>query len=100
MTRRKSTPVLDVSGVQVYEDDTEKEDNQEDKEEKDEKVVTGRMMFVSNVNSDFYENAKFFKIFASNESPGDGYEVVIVKRNTSANYERRNLNSILTFLKH
>ena len=50
MTGRKSTPVLDVSGVQVYEDDTEKDDNPEDKEEKDEKVVTGRMMFVSNVN--------------------------------------------------
>ena len=100
MTRRKSSPVLDVSGVQVYEDDIEKDDNHEDKEEEGGKVVTGRMMFVSNVNSDFYENAKFFKIFASNESPGDGYEVVIVKRNKSANCKRRNVNSIFRFIRN
>jgi hypothetical protein len=63
MTRRKSSPVLDVSGVQVYEDDTEKDDNHEDKEEEGGKVVTGWRMFVSNVNSDLYENTEFFKIF-------------------------------------
>ena len=94
MTRRKSTPVLYASGVQVYEDDTEKDDNHEDNEERDENVVPGRMMFVSNVNSDLYENTKFFKMFGRNDSPGDGYEVVIVKRDNSTKCKRRNLNSI------
>ena len=79
---------------QVYENDTEKDNNHEDHKEKDEKVVTGRMMFVSHVNSDLYENTKFFKMFRSNDSPGDGYEVVIVKRDNSTKCKRRNLNSI------
>ena len=45
MTRRKSRPVMDVSGVQVYEDNAEKDDNHEYDSDKDEKVVDGRMIF-------------------------------------------------------
>ena len=57
--------------MKVHENDTEKDNNHEDDKERDEKVVTGRMMFVSHVNSDLYENIKFFKMFGSNDSPGD-----------------------------
>ena len=84
MTRRKSTPMMDVSGVQVYEDDTETDDDHEDDVDKDEKVVIGRMMFVSNANSDLYENTEFLELYTSNFAIGDGYEIVIVKMNKSA----------------
>ena len=89
MTRRKSTPVMDVFGVQVYEDDTETDDDHEDDVDKDEKVVTGRMMFISYAKSDLYENTKFFKGFTSNDATEDGYEVVI------DNCRRRNQNRLI-----
>ena len=60
MIRRNSTFVLDVSD-NVYEDNILKDDDYEDDEEKNEKVITGRMMFVSNTKSDLYENTKFLK---------------------------------------
>ena len=62
MIRRNSTFVLDVSD-NVYEDNILKDDDYEDDEEKNEKVITGRIMFVSNSNSDLYENTKFLKPF-------------------------------------
>ena len=100
MTRRKSTPVMDVSGVQVYEDDTETDDDHEDDVDKDEKVVTGRMMFVSDANSDLYENTKFFKAFTKNDATEDGYEVVIVRRNMATGFRRRNMNRLFRFIRH
>ena len=60
MIRRNSTFVLDVSD-NVYEDNILKDEDYEDDEEKNEKVITGRMMFVSNTKSDLYENTKFLK---------------------------------------
>ena len=100
MTRRKSTPVMDVSGVQVYEDDTETDDDHEDDVDKDEKVVIGRMMFVSNANSDLYENTKFFKAFTKNDATEDWYEVVIVRRNMATGFRRRNMNRLFRFIRH
>jgi hypothetical protein len=50
-----------VSENHVYEDYILKDDDYEDDEEKNEKVITGRMMFVSNTKSDLYENTKFLK---------------------------------------
>ena len=100
MTRRKTKPVMDVSGVQVYEDDAEKDDNHEDDADKDGKVVTGRMMFVSDANSDLYENTKFFKSFTNNDATDDGYEVVIVRRNKATHCRRRNLNRLFRFIRH
>ena len=85
---------------QVYENDTEKDNNHEGDKEKDEKVVTGRMMFVSDANSDLYENTKFFKAFTKNDATEDGYEVVIVRRNMATSFRRRNLNRLFRFIRH
>ena len=64
------------------------------------KVITDRMMFVSNTNSDLYENIIVLKTFTRNDATEDGYEVVIVKRNKATNCKRRNMNRLFRFIRN